>query len=110
MGRRRTPKGYDGTAKTHHHLQEVLPGVLRGVNAAYKERPDLVMGAWQQVIGPSLSGMTEALHFQEGILTVKVKNSSLFSLLKQYERPRLLRKLRERFPQTVIKAIVFRAG
>ena len=54
--------------------------------------------------------MTEAVSFIEGNLTVKVGNSSLYSLLCQYERPCLLKKLRERFPKTSIKNLTFRIG
>jgi predicted nucleic acid-binding Zn ribbon protein len=109
-GYRRTPKNYQGTASTNHHLQDLLPTVLSRVGEAYKERPDLVLAAWKQVVGPQLAPMTEAVSFVDGVLLVKVKNSSLYGLLRQYERPKLLKKLRERFPQTRILNIIFRAG
>lgn len=107
---RRTPKNYQGIAPTSHHLQDILPAVLGKVGEAYKERPDLIMAAWNQVIGPQLAGMTEPVSFVDGVLVVRVKNSSLYALMRQYERPKLVRKLRERFPQTLIKNIIFRAG
>ena len=107
---RRTPKNYQGIAPTSHHLQDILPAVLGKIGEAYKERPDLIMAAWSQLIGPQLAGMTEPVSFSEGVLIVRVKNSSLYALLRQYERPKLLKKLRERFPKTLIKNIYFRAG
>lgn len=107
---RRTPKNYDGSELTSHHIRDLIPQVLRGIGEVFKERPDLILEAWPQVIGPQLATMTQAFSFQNGILLVKVKNSTLHSLLSQHERPRLLRNLREKFPKTMIKNIYFRIG
>ena len=107
---RRTPKHYRGTKQPEHQLGELLPHVLKHVSRAYKERPDLVLGAWESVIGEQLKGQTIAESFSDGILYVKVKQSSLYTLLRQYERPRLLARLRERFPDVMIKNIAFRVG
>jgi Dna[CI] antecedent, DciA len=94
----------------NQHLKELLPSVLGKIGSAYQERPDLVLAAWPEIIGPKLAPMTEALSFVEGVLTVKVRHSTLYSLLRQYERDKLLRQLREKFPGTAIKRIAFRMG
>lgn len=75
-----------------------------------KLRPDLILAAWPKIIGPSLSPMTQAVFFESGILTVKVSNSTLYSLLVQHEKTRVLQVLRETFPGVEIKNIVFRLG
>lgn len=107
---RRTPRNYDGTELTTHRLNDVLTQVLANVNSTYSERPDLLLAAWPEVIGPKLAGMTQAVSFQDGVLHVKVKNSTLFSLLNQHDKPKLLLKLRQQFPKHDIRNIHFRIG
>lgn len=89
---------------------ELLPRVLSKVNSNYQMRPDLVLAAWPEIIGDKLAMMTAAVTFMDGILTVKVKNSTLYSLLSQNDKPRVLNLLRKKFPGTEIKNIVFRIG
>ena len=54
--------------------------------------------------------ISTAVSFVEGILIVRVRNSSLYSLLVQHERNRLLAVLRKKFPAVTIRNIVFRLG
>lgn len=107
---RRKPKNYDGTELTTRKMTDLLPQVLARVSEVYKDRPDLVLSAWSEVVGPQLSKMTQAVSFTEGVLAVKVKNSSLLSLLSQYEKTRLLQNLRQKFPKIAIHTIQFRIG
>jgi hypothetical protein len=65
---------------------------------------------WPDVIGPKLASMTQAHSFVDGVLLVKVKNSTLHSLLSQNDKPRILNLLRKRFPNVEIKTIYFRIG
>jgi len=90
-------------------VQDVLIQVLHRVREVHKERPDLILAGWKQVVGSGMSQMTEAVSFSEGILVVKVKNSTVHSLL-QYEKRRLLQEMRKKFPRTEMKKIVFRVG
>lgn len=107
---RRTPKYYDGTEVTSHHMNELLPKVLANIGQVYQNRADLILAAWPEVIGPQLAGMTQAISFIEGVLVVKVKNSTLHSLLNQNEKQRMVAVLRKKFPDTEIKTIAFRIG
>lgn len=107
---RRTPKDYDGSAKTTHHIQHLLPQVFHNISKTYHDRPDLILAAWPEIIGEPFAQMTQALSFREGVLTVKVSNSTLHSLLCQYDKPRILKNIRDKFPTTSIKTIVFRQG
>ena len=54
--------------------------------------------------------MTEAISFKDGVLTVKVKNSTLHSLLTQYDKPRILNSLKQKFPTAGIRNVHFRIG
>jgi hypothetical protein len=106
----RTPKNYDGTGVTTHCVSELLPALLSKIGEVYHQRPDLVLAAWPDIIGPKLAAMTQALSFVDGVLVVKVKNSTLHSLLSQNDKPRILNTLRQRFPHVLIKTIAFRIG
>lgn len=95
---------------TNKQMKDLLPKVLTKMGAIYRDRPDLILAAWPQVIGEKLASMTKAVCFEKGILVVKVSNSTLYSLLTQHERGRLLKNLREKFPSVEIKNIYFRIG
>ncbi len=112
MGRRlkRTPRHYDGTEVTGKELSCLLPEWLKNVSIRFQDRPDLVLLAWSEIIGEKLAAMTTAVSFIEGVLTVKVKNSSLYSLLVQHEKTRLQDLLQKKFPSIKIRNIVFRLG
>jgi Dna[CI] antecedent, DciA len=107
---KRTPKNYDGTGVTTHRVSDLLSKVLSKIGDSYKDRPDIILASWPDVIGQKLAPMTEAVSFKDGILTVKVKNSTLHSLLTQYDKPRILNSLRHKFPSADVKNVVFRIG
>lgn len=106
----RTPKNYDGPRRTSKEIKELLPDLLQKIGSNFEGRGDLIIAAWPSIVGERISSMTKALSFQEGILHVNVKNSTLYSLLNQYEKPKLLKALRDKFPTTNIKNIYFRIG
>ena len=107
---RRTPKNYDGTGVTTRRVGEVLPAVLAQIGDSFKDRPDLILASWPEIIGPKLAPMTQAESFKEGVLVVKVKNSTLHSLLNQYEKGKMLASLRQKFPRVNIINVIFRIG
>lgn len=107
---RRTPKNYDGTAITTHSMSDIVGGVVEKIRNKQKDRPDLILQAWPEVIGSKLATMAQAVSFDEGVLFVKVKNSTLHSLLCNQDKPRIMASLKAKFPRVVIKNIVFRIG
>lgn len=107
---RRTPKNYDGTQVTTHRINDLLAYALEGISDSFEQRPDLVLAAWPSVIGPKLAPMTQATAFTDGVLFVKVRNSTLHSLLSQHDKPHILNTLRGKFPKVPIHNIVFRIG
>lgn len=106
----RTPRKYDGTRITTHRMADLIPQVLAKIGHVYEQRADLILAMWPDVIGAKLAAMTQAVSFTDGILVVKVKNSTLHSLLSQNDKFRLLNLLRSKFPQVEIKNIHFRIG
>lgn len=108
--RGRRPVGYDGVGVTSKTVRQLLPEVMQEITDAVQDRPDLILAAWPEIIGSQLAGMTEALAFQQGVLTVRVKNATLYSLLSQREKGKILTNLRKQFPKTTFTNIRFRRG
>ncbi|MCB1115394.1 MAG: DUF721 domain-containing protein [Chlamydiia bacterium] len=106
----RTPKNYDGSAPTGKKIGELLPEMLGRLSGKFKDQPYLIVEAWPEVVGEKISRMTRAVSFHEGVLEVKVKNSSLMSLLSVYEKERLIALFRERFPKQRLTDISFKIG
>lgn len=104
----RTPKNYNGTQPTSRHVSDLLLAALSKLSDSCQERPDLLLAAWPEIIGPKHASMTQAVSFCEGVLTVKVKNSTLHSLLSRHDRYRILTAIQQRFPKANIQNIVFR--
>jgi hypothetical protein len=100
----------DRSDVTNKQMKDLLPKVLGQIGAIHRDRPDLILAAWPRIIGDKLASMAKAVSFDQGILAVKVSNSTLYSLLSQHERGRLLKSLREQFPSVEIKNIHFRVG
>jgi hypothetical protein len=105
---KRTPKNYDGVHRTTKQISDLLPAVLAQIRKKSDEPVKNILQTWSEVVGAAGATYTEAVSFDEGVLTVVVKSSTLYSLLHQSERPRLLRMMRERFPE--VQAIRFRRG
>jgi hypothetical protein len=100
----------NGSNLTNKQMKDLLPKILNKIGAIHRDRPDLIIVAWPQIIGEKLASMTKAVSFENGILVVKVSNSTLYSLLTQHERGRLVKNLRAKFPTIEIKNIHFRLG
>ena len=107
---KRTPRNYDGIATPAKTIQELLPDVLSQFQKKNHEPGLDLLNAWPVVAGPNVAKLTKAVSFVDGVLTVHVKSSTLYSLLCQHEKPHLLRKLQENFPKTQVRNIFFRIG
>lgn len=103
----RTPKNYSGTQNPVKKMADLLPGVLSDLGKKAKDPREEIFRFWRELIGESMALMTDPVSFVDGVLTVKVKSSTLYSLLVTHERPRLLARLQEKFS---IRNIVFRVG
>lgn len=110
MSYKRIPKNYDGTGVTTRAMSALLPTVLSEIGKVYEQRPDLVLAAWPEIIGKQFEGMTQAVSFQDGVLVVRVRNSTLHSLLSRNDKHRILGSLRQKFPNILIKTVIFRMG
>jgi hypothetical protein len=108
VGLRRKAKSDNET--TTKSISDILPGVLSNLEKRYKSNPSSVIESWPSIIGSELAPMTKAVGFDRGILTVKVKSSTLYSLLNNYEKERILKKLQSKFSEKIIQKIYFKLG
>ncbi len=104
------PFEYAGTKLTSKSMHNLLPNILEKIGKSQENRGDLILASWGEIIGEKLAQMTQALSFEAGVLYVKVKNATLYSLLSQHEKPKLLDALQKKFPRSGVKNIVFKMG
>ncbi|MEI6242050.1 MAG: DUF721 domain-containing protein [Chlamydiota bacterium] len=107
---KRTPRNYDGIASPTKEMNKLLPEVFKEIEGAYAKKGFLVVEAWPEIIGEKLARMTKVVSLKDGILTVSVKSSTLFSLLCQHEKERILQILQKRFSKEIVRKILFRMG
>ncbi len=108
--RRRKTKFYNGTGATSFQVKDLLTQVLSQISAVYQDKGEMILEAWPSIIGQRLSVMTKADSYINGILTVKVTNSTLHSLLSRNEKFKILTIIKQRFPTAGIQNIVFKIG
>ncbi len=88
----------------------MLPEALNRIQNRSDSRPSKVVEAWPKIIGLKMAEMARAVSFENGVLTVIVRSSSLYSSLCQHEKPRLLDMLQQQFPKNQVRNINFRIG
>ena len=103
----RTPRNYQGTENPGKKIQDLLPDLIGQIGRKVEDPRTEVFQAWFELVGEKMAPLTQPLTLAEGVLTVKVKSSTLYSLLCQHEKPRLLKRLQEKFS---IRDLVFRIG
>lgn len=103
----RTPRNYAGVRNPVKKMADLLPDLLADLGRKSKDPKEAVFRFWVDLIGEKMAPLTEPVSLVDGVLTVKVKNSTLYSLLVTHERSRLLGRLQEKFS---IRNLVFRVG
>jgi hypothetical protein len=105
--RSRTPKNYSGVENPVKKVADLLGDVLSDLRKRSADPREEIFQLWRDLIGEKMALLAEPISFADGVLTVKVKSSTLYSLLVTHERPRLLGKLQEKFS---IRNLMFRVG
>lgn len=108
---KRTPFGYDGPQPTSRKLSDLLSGVMQKLGPLYKSQPQVVLEAWPDIVGEKLALFTSATRFENGVLYVKVKNSTLLCLLNNpVDKQKIHEAVKASVPGIVLNNIVFRIG
>ncbi len=103
----RIPRNFQGTKIPGRKIEDLLPEILAGIGKRAEIPFEKIVLEWAVLLGKSMAGLTEPVSFVDGVLTVIVKSSTLFSVLKSFEKPRLMKKLQEKFQ---VKDIIFNIG
>ncbi|MES2274192.1 MAG: DUF721 domain-containing protein [Chlamydiota bacterium] len=103
----RTPRNFNGIENPGKKIEDLLPEILSEIRRKAKDPREEIFQFWFELMGEKMAPMTEPLSIYDGVLTVKIKSSTLYSLLCQHEKPRLLKRLNEKFS---IRNILFRVG
>lgn len=103
----RTPRNYQGIQNPAKKISDLLPDILAEIGKKRGDPMDEITVLWNHLLGEKMAPLAKPVSFAEGVLTVKVKSSTLYSLLCQHEKPRLLKKMQEKFS---IRNILFRIG
>ncbi|MBI3900684.1 MAG: DUF721 domain-containing protein [Chlamydiia bacterium] len=104
---KRTPKRFDGVQNTGKRIDQMLPDFLKEITARTADPREAVFQEWFALIGAKMAPFTEPVSLERGVLTVKVKSSTLYNLLCQHEKLSLLRQLQKKFP---IQDLLFKVG
>jgi predicted nucleic acid-binding Zn ribbon protein len=107
---KRTKKNYDGINWPVKELKNILPSMISEISQKNKKNPLTIQREWKNIIGEKLAPMTEVERFEDGKLIVKVKSSTLHSLLCQHEKQKLLTILQKKYSKETVRDIIFRVG
>ncbi|OGN59331.1 MAG: hypothetical protein A3F40_04270 [Chlamydiae bacterium RIFCSPHIGHO2_12_FULL_27_8] len=95
---------------TNKVLKNILMDFSTDIEKKYLKQPQAIIDYWPKVIGEKLSSMTNVIKFENGILYVLVKSSTLYSILKGVEKKRILKLMQQKFTKNVIFDINFYVG
>lgn len=110
LKKRLNRKGYKGRNRTNHEISELLGIALEKIKKEQKNHPNLIFSAWPGIVGPAIASMSYVSSLHEGALTVVVKQSTLYSVLVQYEGKRILSTIKQQFPNQGVEKIIFKMG
>ena len=103
----RTPRSDYKTALSTKKIQDLLPDIVSQIGKKGGQQREAIFALWKTLLGEKMAPLTEPISLVDGVLTIKVKSATLYSLLSVYEKARLLKQMQEKFP---IRNIIFRSG
>jgi hypothetical protein len=102
---------YDKPTKTSLHLKHLARQYLTSLEKRVQEKPREVLECWAKIVQAPYASLTRAIKFEDGVLHVAVRHSTLLSILHSPpEKERLLKALLRQVPDAKIRDIVFRIG
>ena len=87
-----------------------LTRVLKKLGLPDRLQEDQVLEAWTELVGPFISKHASPLKLAQGVLHVRVLQSTVHYELDRVWKPQILQKFRARFGQRTIREIRFKLG
>ncbi|MEX1013203.1 MAG: DUF721 domain-containing protein [Waddliaceae bacterium] len=103
-------KTRDGTKVTTKKLKDLLPKTLAEIRKQSQVPTEQIQAYWPEIVGDKISQMSSVEKYSEGVLSIKVQNATLLSLLSQYEKHKILKQYRKYFPNVSFADARFRLG
>jgi predicted nucleic acid-binding Zn ribbon protein len=91
-------------------LQELLPGVLKGMQPRNKGQVAKIKKAWLEVVGEPVAKHARPTALTNGILSVEVTSSSVKYELATFRAEAVLEGLKQRLPGVFLRTIRYRLG
>ena len=91
-------------------LQELLPGVLKGMQPRNKGQLVKVRKAWLEVVGEPVAKHARPTSLTNGILSVEVTSSAVKYELTTFRAEAVLEGLKQRLPGVFLRTIRYRLG
>ncbi|MGA3171388.1 MAG: DUF721 domain-containing protein [Chthoniobacteraceae bacterium] len=87
-----------------------LDHVMRGLGLADRLTESQILAAWKDIVGEWFALHTCPHRLRDGILFVRVIQSSVHCELDRNWKPRIIQKLKTRFGAKIIRDVRFRLG
>ena len=109
MKEKKRPYRYP-TQLTTKKLVDLLGPVFQNISSIYSNHLENFIRDWPKILGKDYASMTEIIGYKKGILIIKVKNSSLYSLLYHHKKQEILKQIYKNYPKWDVKDITFKMG
>lgn len=103
----RTKRNFDGTSPTGKKISDLLPEILSALAKQPLDEMQGVTQLWFALMGEKMARFTQVVSLKNGVLTIKVKSATLYALLCQHEKARLLKSIQAKFQ---VRELIFRVG
>ena len=87
-----------------------LSRFLKKIGIPDRLKEEEVLAAWEELVGPFLSKHATPQKLLQGVLHVRVLQSTVHYELDRVWKPQILQKFRDRFGQRAVREIRFRLG
>jgi predicted nucleic acid-binding Zn ribbon protein len=95
---------------TSQPIARLLPVLLGKLGLQERIREEEILSAWKEVVGDFLAQHATPAGLREGVLSVRVVQSTVQFELERMWRSRILQKLQARFGRSQVRDIRFRIG
>lgn len=89
---------------------ELIPKLMKKLGLSGRLHEEEIRNAWRSVVGDFIAQHSTPQKLAEGILYVRVLQSSVHYELDRVWRPQIVQKLKQRFGNNVVRDVRFRLG